>query len=342
VQRGNRSVIDTFFDDGVEGDLFAGNIVDICPVGALLSKDFLHKARVWDLDNSPSVCPSCSQGCNVKLDARDNMIARVRPRLNPDVNSYWMCDHGRYNYEWINEPDRIETPLMRAADGSLQATGWHQIVVTLVDRLKLLSGAGVRVVGSPVLGNEDNGLLARLGAVMGGGDAIFRSPRADDEVVCPGFPGLARRRDLAANVRGLELLGFTRAGDDEGHGGLGNDGGALFVLGDALADQPADFGAGAALFVYMGHRLTAAARNAHFVLPVSLFAEGEGTFTNFEGRVQRFWPGVQRRRSAGRPGRFSVFCSRGWMTRPRRRTSRARSCASRSCTRNSAAFPTRP
>jgi hypothetical protein len=182
---------------------------------------------------------------------------------------------------------------MRAADGSLQATGWHQIVVTLVDRLKLLSGAGVRVVGSPVLGNEDNGLLARLGAVMGGGDAIFRSPRADDEVVCPGFPGLARRRDLAANVRGLELLGFTRAGDDEGHGGLGNDGGALFVLGDALADQPADFGAGAALFVYMGHTLTAAARNAHFVLPVSLFAEGEGTFTNFEGRVQRFWPGVQ-------------------------------------------------
>jgi hypothetical protein len=182
---------------------------------------------------------------------------------------------------------------MRGADGSLEPTVWHQIVLALVDRLKLMAGAGVRVVGSPVLGNEDNGLLARLGAVLGGGDTVFRSGRAEDEVVCPGFPKLARRRDLAANVRGLELLGFSRVGDDDARGGLASDGGALFVLGDALADQPADFGAGAALFVYMGHTMTPAARNAHFVLPVSLFAESEGTFTNFEGRVQRFWPGVQ-------------------------------------------------
>ena len=79
VQRGSRSVIDTFFEEGLEGSMWAGNIVDICPVGALLSKDFLHKARVWDLDNTSSICPNCSQGCNIKLDARDNLVMRVRP-----------------------------------------------------------------------------------------------------------------------------------------------------------------------------------------------------------------------------------------------------------------------
>jgi NADH-quinone oxidoreductase subunit G len=102
VQRGNRSVIDTFFDDGLDDSPFASNIIDICPVGALLSKDFLHKARAWDLDRTPSICPNCSQGCNITLDTRDNLVQRLKPRYHPDVNSYWMCDYGRYRYEWVN------------------------------------------------------------------------------------------------------------------------------------------------------------------------------------------------------------------------------------------------
>ncbi|NIQ54310.1 MAG: 2Fe-2S iron-sulfur cluster binding domain-containing protein, partial [Gammaproteobacteria bacterium] len=92
VQRGSRSVIDTFFEEGLDGSPFASNIIDICPVGALLSKDFLHKARAWDLDRTPSICPNCSQGCNITLDTRDNLVQRLKPRHNPDVNSYWMCD----------------------------------------------------------------------------------------------------------------------------------------------------------------------------------------------------------------------------------------------------------
>ena len=115
VQRGHRSVIDTFYEHGVEGNIWSGNIVDICPVGALLSKDFLHKARVWDLDGNNSVCPNCSQGCNIRIDTRDNLVMRLRPRSNPDVNSYWMCDYGRHRYEWMNVHDRVEAPLVKAA-----------------------------------------------------------------------------------------------------------------------------------------------------------------------------------------------------------------------------------
>ncbi|HSL71673.1 MAG TPA: molybdopterin-dependent oxidoreductase [Longimicrobiales bacterium] len=293
VQRGDRSVIDTFFERGIEGDLWAGNIIDICPVGALLSKDFLHKARVWDLDGAPSVCPNCSQGCNVRIDTRDNLVMRLRPRANPEVNSYWMCDYGRYRYEWMNRGDRIEAPLMRDASGSLMASGWQQAITALVERVRSAGpGAGVKVITSPFHTVEDAGLAARFAAALGGGELVYRSERTADEVVCPGFPKLARRRDLAANTTGLDHLGYRRVGNDQGAGGVEGSARVLLVVGDELTDVPENSVSQASLFIYIGHTLTAAARAADFVLPASTFAEMEGTFVNFERRVQRFWPAL--------------------------------------------------
>src|SRR5687767_14443514 len=261
VQRGHRSVIDTFFDQGVEGDMWAGNIVDICPVGALLSKDFLHKARAWDLDGAPSICPNCTQGCNIRIDTRDNIVQRLKPRANSDVNSYWMCDYGRHRYEWFNKKDRIEAPLVR--DGArLVASSWQQSVLTLVERLKSLKGrGGAAAIASPFHGNEDIAMLSRLAKVLGGGGLMFRVEQAE-EVVCPGFPKLARRQDLAANVRGAQSFGFKR------DSALNiNKPGVLIVLGEDLDDAPANCGADADLFIYLGATLGPAARNAHFVLP---------------------------------------------------------------------------
>ena len=176
VQRGHRSVIDTFFEQGLDDSPFHTNIVDICPVGALLDKDFLHKARVWDLDHTPSICPNCSQGCNIRIDTRDNLVQRLRPRANPDVNSYWMCDYGRHSYEWMNGTDRIEAPLVRDGD-RLVAQNWQPAMLALLERLKERSGT-VRVVGSPMLSNEDNGLLARLAQLLGAASQVYRSARA--------------------------------------------------------------------------------------------------------------------------------------------------------------------
>ncbi|MEN8374871.1 MAG: 2Fe-2S iron-sulfur cluster-binding protein [Gemmatimonadota bacterium] len=314
VQRGNRSVIDTFFEQGLDESGWAHNIIDICPVGALLAKDFHHKARVWDLDRAPSICSGCSQGCNVHVDVRDNAVQRLRPRENPEVNAYWMCDHGRYDYEWLNRAPstvgggaaesalasgdgaarRLDAPMVRGADGEQAETDWREAILALVDRVSRHDGrGGVTALVSARQSNEDAGLAGRLADVLGGARKLYRSARADAEVPCVGVPGLARRRDLAPNVRGLEALGFERAGDDDGAGGLDRAGGVLVVLGDDLADLPADFGAGADLFVYLGHTLTPAARAAHFALPVTTFAEQDGTFTNHEGRVQRFWAALQ-------------------------------------------------
>ena len=125
---------------------------------------------------------------------------------------------------------------------------------------------------------------------------MYRSARAEHEIVLKGFPSLARRKDLAANTTGAELIGLARTGADDATGGLdevaGHDG-VLLVLGDALEDQDADFGKNAALYVFLGSHESAASTEAHFVLPVTTFAEQEGTFTNLSGRVQRFWPGLQ-------------------------------------------------
>lgn len=289
VQRGNRSVIDTFFEQGVEGDPFAGNIVDICPVGALLSKDFLHKARVWDLRSTPSICPNCAQGCNVRIDVRDELVARIRPRPNAEVNSWWMCDYGRHRYEWINAADRLEVPRVREPDGRLGEAGWQVALRRLVERSANLGDREVVVVGSPMLGNEANGWALQAGRALGRVTAIYRSRRAPDEAVCAGFPKLVRRRDLSANATGLEAMGFQRVGDDEGAGGLPDaTGKIILVVGDPLADAGPGFGGSAALYVVLAHGLTDAMTAAHYVLPVTTFAEEDGTFTNFEGRVQRF------------------------------------------------------
>ncbi|HWV58747.1 MAG TPA: molybdopterin-dependent oxidoreductase, partial [Longimicrobiales bacterium] len=192
---------------------------------------------------------------------------------------------------------RIDTPLARRGD-ALVPTNWHDTIVALLDRLRaeIANETRTHVVASPFRANEDAGLALHLASLVGGGDAVYRSARVADEVPCPGFPRLARRRELAPNGRGLEALGYKRVGDDEGRGGLdavaGSDG-VVIVLGDELADQDTTFGSNARLYVYAGELLSPAAKHADFVLPLTTFAEQDGTFTNHEGRVQRFWAALQ-------------------------------------------------
>ncbi|MDR0786545.1 MAG: (2Fe-2S)-binding protein [Gemmatimonadota bacterium] len=293
VQRGSRAVIDTFFDDGLDGNIWADNVVDICPVGALVSKDFLHRARAWDLDRTPSICPNCSQGCNITLQVRDNEVMRLKPRPNDAVNGHWMCDVGRLDYQWINRKGRIEAPLVREGDRFVPMS-WSDTLPRLVDAVRALSSQRGGAVVSPFLSNEDLGAARRVMEAVGGGRSVYRV-ETGESVVLPGFPQLALREDRAANVRGSQLFGFERVGDGCATGGLEAVDNAEFLLvaGDDLEDAPADFGSGARLFIYIGQLLNPAARNAHFVLPATTFAEMEGTFTNVNDHVQRFWPALR-------------------------------------------------
>ncbi len=295
VERGNRSVIDTFFEQGLEQAEWAGNVVDICPVGALVSKDFLHKARAWDLEHTASICPNCSQGCNVELHTRDNLVHRMKPRINPEVNGHWICDYGRTRYEWLNRGDRLGSPVMHVDDQNI-TMDWRSTLSALEERLNKVAKGCVKALVSPFWSNEDLGAVVRLVNALGGGEILYRSPRVDEEVALAGISGLARRKDLAPNVQGAELLGCTRIGDDEGRGGLDTlkeHDGMVLVLGDDLVDESEEFALNAELVIYVGAYRSAALDTADFQLPITIFSEQEGTFTNHVGRVQRFWPALE-------------------------------------------------
>ena len=289
AQRGHKAYIDTFPGKDLEHP-FRGNIVDVCPVGALVHEDFVFKARAWDLDSAAGICSGCSTGCNIQIDVKENQVVRTKPRYNPDVNSYWMCDYGRRHLVMSNRGVRAEAPLIRR-DGELEPASWNEAIEWVAERLQ--PGNGVALVSASEA--TENLFFGRLLLdYLGIGDGRFEVATGD-EVTLAGFPKLKLRADRAPNVVGAEMQGFQRAD------GLPvvPDGGTLVVIGDALRNAPAGYGTNAGFFLYLGSQLPPAAAGATAVLPVTTAPEMDGTFVNYEGRVQRFHralrpPGVAR------------------------------------------------
>jgi NADH-quinone oxidoreductase subunit G len=112
VNRGDHSEIDIFPGEPLNNKL-ASNVVDLCPVGALCSKDFLYKHRVWNLKTTESVCADCSTGCSIYLDGNKNIVYRLRPRYNPQAQGHFMCDEGRLGYHYVNSAERFLRPMVR-------------------------------------------------------------------------------------------------------------------------------------------------------------------------------------------------------------------------------------
>jgi NADH-quinone oxidoreductase subunit G len=182
-----------------------GNTIDICPVGALTSRVFRFEARVWELCNTPSVCPLCAVGCNLVLGEKNNELRRITPRENLDVNDAWLCDRGRFGHAFVDHPDRLTAPLIRR-DGELQPATWDEALDLVARRLReIVEFEGPQAVGglgSARLTNEANYLFQRfLRTVVGTNnvDHLGRIPAA----VTPlrSLPDL-ERRDL------IVLLGF--------------------------------------------------------------------------------------------------------------------------------------
>ncbi|HEY1953104.1 MAG TPA: molybdopterin-dependent oxidoreductase [Gemmatimonadaceae bacterium] len=275
-ERGDRALIGKFEGRDMTHP-WAANVVDLCPVGALLSKDFLNKARAWELDRTSSICPNCTQGCNVIMETRENQVVRMRPRANEYVNAFFMCDWGRLNYRWMNERDRVEKPMVRQGAG-LVATSWELAIAAAA---RAISGKKVFVAASPMLSNESLFLLTEL---MQGGSGAFRVAEGE-EAPLPGVDDLALRRERAANVYGAEKLGFRKTGDLLGALGQGD---VLVVAGEDLAGIASSALTRASDIIVIGSVLPEAAAKASVVLPIANFAEEEGTVTNLRGRVQRF------------------------------------------------------
>ena len=287
-ERGDRAVIGIHPEHDLSDHAWAGNVIDLCPVGALISKDFHNKARAWELDRTASVCPNCTQGCNMIVETRDDVVVQLRPRTNPEVNEFYMCDPGRLNYRWLNRQDRAEVPYVRGGGTATAARGRDLEPADWDDAVRmagsLLSGGRAYVLASPMLSNEALSLLARI-VERTGGTGVF-TVRTGEEAPLPGVPDLALRPDRAANVRGAELLGFRRVAARDALSGL-RAGDVLVIADEELAGERVSAPNGLRTIV-VGTTVPSWAASADVVLPIGNMTEEDGTFTNLRGRVQRF------------------------------------------------------
>ena len=285
--RGAREVIDLFPGKVLDSN-YSGNVVDLCPVGALTSRDFRFRARGYFLTATPSLCTGCARGCNTYLDHFQYVPYRYRPRENLDVNGYWMCDLGRRSYHQLYEGrvgrSRIGTgPATRAAVPA-------EAVREAAAKLKEAKGS-VAVVVSPVLSLEE-ALAACLVAAEGlGSKAIYLSGRPDAE-----GDKLLLRPDRNPNRRGVELAAQAMGLEVKPFADFLADAKAKRVRAAALfgVDVPAEPQAVASALANLDAAVAIAANEtpvtaaASVVLPLATHAEDEGTMVNFEGRAQRF------------------------------------------------------
>jgi len=278
-ERGDRAVIGKAYDADLTQP-WAANVIDLCPVGALVSKDFLNKARAWELDRTASVCSGCSQGCNSVLETRDNVVVRQKPRSNEDVNHFYLCDEGRLDYRWMNRPDRMEVPKIKLHD-VLSPVDWE---IAYAEAAKVLKGKRAYVVASPRLSNEALFLLKGI-IKQTNGEGAFRCATGP-EAPLPGVKDLSLRADRAPNVKGAELLGYSRR-DANVLSGL-KDGDVLILAEDELGGLDAAATKKASAIIVIGTTLPIGLPTPSVVFPIANVAEEEGTFTNLRGRVQRF------------------------------------------------------
>jgi len=299
--RGDHSEIGLFPGGALENK-YSGNVIDICPVGALTDRAFRFQVRVWYLDTARSVCNGCARGCNIEVHTsqrrthhnRGRRVARLKPRFNAEVNRWWICDAGRYGFEWIDDDSRITAPARR--DGAAMVeTSWDDAAARLRDALSRTPAEEIGVIASPQMSNEDLFVLRRLLDHLKVQNRDVRVPARE-----PGDEdSLLIRADKNPNTRGAELIGLAPGpGGLDTHGMLRAAGQKklkllwvlhhdLVVSGLAEAEVTAALAA-AETVIFQGASAGKTSAAAHLVLPSAAYVEREGTFTNFQGRVQRF------------------------------------------------------
>ncbi|MGE5682755.1 MAG: 2Fe-2S iron-sulfur cluster-binding protein [Bacillota bacterium] len=295
TKRGDRVTISTFPGESLDNP-YSLNVTDICPVGALTNKDFRFKARVWEMSKTNSICTGCAQGCNDEVWVRNNLILRLTPRLNEEVNSYWMCDHGRLNsFKHVNQ-DRVDGVFIRK-EGQLVKSIFEEAVSETVSRLKSFKSQEIGFIGSAFSTLEENYIFAKFVK------NTFSSRNLDfARHIVPGSgDNLLMKDDRTPNAKGAELAGIMPSS-----GALDFEGifsaiasskiKALYCLGDDLADLSPEherlLGQLDLLIVHsVNFNKTTAL--ADIVFGSSSFAEKNGTMINAQGRIQRLRPAVE-------------------------------------------------
>jgi len=315
VNRGYGSEIATFRDEGVHS-LISGNLMDVCPVGAITTKQYRFKSRPWDNPNvADTICTMCSKGCNTNAWlkakpewAKGSRLIRITPRYNPDVNGYWMCDIGRFDFGWIEGDNRLGKPLARSSAGTLEPATWRDVVAKVADRLSAAGTSGkgdVRFLLSAHASHEEFFLFRRLTEELLGADGPKAvtvgwkvTPKQQPERTRFKVPAVD-----APNVNGARMFGFVpgAVGEAQGPADLsalraaveGGSVAALYVfdpgpdtLGDTSWIVAARQSGRLPLLVVQGVVMTDLVRAADFVLAGASFVEKDASYTNDQGVLQ--------------------------------------------------------
>ncbi len=301
-QRGDHSEISIFPGRPLDNN-YTGNLADICPVGALTSKDFRFKCRVWLLKGVESICTGCARGCNIAAHFKGDILYRYKPRVNDAVNRAWMCDFGRLEYKKANDA-RLLAPFVREG-GREKSASWGAIVPQValeLSRAVEREGAdAVAVIASPQSSNEELYLVRRIAADRLGTKNLAFTHRTPGDGFSDDLLVLA---DKNPNSRGAKLLGIP---DGEAFDALIGKIAAgrirallLFgnVLGAFTEGETAGLLSKVPFIAQVGTNTGPVSKAAHAVLPSASFAERGGTFTNHAGRVQRFHAGFPPRGKA--------------------------------------------
>jgi len=285
-------------------NLYSGCVVDICPVGALTDKDFRFQVRPWYLKSTPSVCPHCSRGCNIVVDWQTERphhgggkrVFRLRPRHNQDVNRWWMCDIGRYGYHFVDSAHRLREPLMASEEEPEEGeevpmipTDWERALGKAADLL----AAKPALVVSGDASNEELWAFRKLVGEEAHALYYLPPPEPPDHLLFTG--------ERSPNRKGAELMGYQIVlgkGAETAIREAAGEAGALLVVGSAFADSLQR--AGSSIPIVVISPLWKEGR-ARVVLPSAVWVEKDGTFTNLDGRVQRFRKALQPLGTA-RPG----------------------------------------
>ena len=296
VNRGSYSTIAAYPGTQFDNN-YTLNTVDICPVGALTSKDFRFQMRVWFLKETKTLCTSCGTGCNITIGSREEKIYRYEPRQNDAVNACWMCDAGRLNYKWIGRPDRLTEVRRKNADGRIEKTTWTAALNEIADKLKKAAPGSVAIVASARQTNEELWLLRKLATRLKAlSDSVRRTGDGDSLLVSA---------DGNPNTNGARLTGICSAGIGlvlpriaEGiRSGIVR---TLIVFGEDVTKHGIDVDLLDKLETLVVSDILPCKTTAvaDYVLPGCAHAEKRGTFTNVKGRVQKFMKAVEPRGDA--------------------------------------------
>ncbi len=311
VNRGDHVTIELF--PGTEFDHpYAMNVIELCPVGALTSRDFRFKARVWEMSFTPSICPGCARGCNIYVGVLQNKILRLQPRTNMYVNQYWMCDPGRLTqYPFVND-NRIDKPLVRQDNGKLTAVSWEDALQAVHQALSTVGAKEIGILVSGAITNEDAFALRRLlQEQLQGATTVLLT--VDDPEFEDDFLRVRDRRPNTTGVRTIlaDLLDTELTAAEIRSRVQQKQWKVIWIIGE---DLEAVWGEEGRKILDSADTLIVAASNhspttmvADIVLSVATYAEMEGTFTNIEGRVQHFIPALV---TAERPYRWGMKVSR--------------------------------